>query len=282
VTAPGEHIYSAHDGLRLFWRDWGDGLAPATPLLCLPGLTRNGKDFAALAQRLAPTRRILSPDYRGRGKSAHDPDWRNYRPEIVLRDVIDLLAATGVHRCIVIGTSYGGLLGLGLAVAAPTVLAGLVLNDIGPEIESPAYAHLLSVIGADRPLDDWGQATEALKAMFPSLVFQNPASWEAAARNTWTEGADGRLHIEWDPALARLLRNAPRTPDFWHLFRAARRVPMLALRGEKSDMLSPACFDRMAAAKPDLARVTVPGAGHVPTLDEPESRAALDAFIAAL
>lgn len=281
-ASPRERRFSAQDGLTLFWRDYGNARSDALPVLCLPGLTRNGKDFASLADRLSATRRVLCPDYRGRGRSAYDPDWRNYRPETVLNDIVHLLAAAGVHRCIVIGTSFGGLLGLGLAAAMPTAMAGLVMNDIGPDIDTGPYAQLLDVIGRDHPLSGWDQAVPALRAMFPALVFQDESAWEPAARNTWKEGGDGLLHIDWDPALARRLRRTPAPAPLWTLYRAVRRLPVLAVRGEKSEMLSPQCFDRMAQEKPDLARVTVPGAGHVPTLDEPEPRAAIDAFLAAL
>lgn len=273
-----ERFFASQDDRRLYFRDYGDPLSDRTPVLCLTGLTRNAKDFASFAGRLAETRRVLCPDYRGRGRSQYDPDWRNYTPHTCLMDVMHLLAATGVHRVVVIGTSFGGLLGLGLAVARPAALAGLVLNDIGPEIVPGPFRHLVAVIGRDHPLDSWDQAVPTFKAMFPALRFREEATWGAAARNTWREGADGRLHIDWDPNLARAMRGP--TPPLWHLFRAARRIPMLALRGEKSDILSPACFARMRVEKPDLAAVEVPGAAHVPTLDEPEARSALDDFLA--
>lgn len=280
TPAAREHRFSARDGLRLFWREYGDPLSDAMPLLCLPGMTRNGKDFTAFAIRHASGRRILCPDYRGRGRSAYAADWRSYTPETCLDDLVHLMAVAGVHRCIVVGTSFGGLLGVGLAAVMPSAVAALVMNDIGPEIEAPTFAGLLEVIGRDHPLSSWNEAVPALRAMFPRLVFSDERSWDAAARNTWREGDDGRLHIDWDPALAKPLKRTPSPKPLWGLFRAVGRIPVLALRGEHSDMLSAACFARMAVEKPDIRRVTIAGAGHTPTLDEPDARAALDDFLA--
>lgn len=278
-TAARERFFASHDDRRLFYRDFGDPLAPRTPVLCLPGLTRNGKDFDALAARLAETRRVICPDYRGRGRSQYDPDWHNYGPETTLRDIADLLTVTGAYRVVAIGTSFGGLLGMGLAVLMPTAVAGLVLNDIGPEFEPGPYRHLMAAIGRDHPLQSWDQAVPALRALFPALAFRDPAAWEVAARHTWRAGADGRLHVDWDVRLVRAFGDKPPQP-LWHLFRAVRCLPVLAFRGEKSDILTPACFARMVEEKPDLTAVEVAGAAHVPTLDEPEARAALDAFLA--
>ena len=127
-----EATVSAQDGLALYYRDYGDALASKTPVLCLPGLTRNSADFAELAARLSRGRRVLCPDYRGRGRSAYDSNWRNYDPYVYINDISHLLAATGIGRAVIVGTSMGGLLAMGLAVLRPTLVAGAVLNDIGP------------------------------------------------------------------------------------------------------------------------------------------------------
>jgi len=274
-----ERNYTTQDGLRLYFRDYGDPLSPALPLLCLPGLTRNSADFDGLARRLSPLRRVLCPDYRGRGRSQYDTDWRNYTPRAILNDLRHLLAAANIHRTVVIGTSFGGLLGMGLAVAAPTVLAGLITNDIGPEINAAETQRLLALLGTDRPQPDWEAAAAAVREMFPTLASRDPEDWQRMVRNTYREGADGLLHFDWDPAIVRLLMRGAEPPDLWRLFRAAARTPMLAIRGENSPMLSRSCFDTMAAEKPDLERLTVTGTGHAPTLDEPESRAAIDIFL---
>ena len=274
-----ERRFSAQDGLRIHYRDYGDPLSSALPVLCLPGLTRNGLDFERLALRLAPERRVLCPDYRGRGRSQYDRDKRNYTPRTDINDMVHLLAATNIHRVAIVGASFGGLLAMGIAVASPTAVAGLVLNDIGPDINQPELARLLAVLGADRPQPNWDAAIAAVKDMFPTLAFRDPATWRRMTGNTFREGADGLLHFDWDVAVTRMLRKGGALPDLWLLFRAVARLPVLAIRGENSTLLLPACFDRMAAEKPDLVRLTVAGAGHTPTLEEPEARAAIDAFL---
>jgi pimeloyl-ACP methyl ester carboxylesterase len=274
-----DRFFASQDDRRLYFRDGGDPLSARTPVLCLAGLTRSSRDFTALASRLAEKRRVLCLDYRGRGRSQYDPNWRNYTAETCLMDIRHLLAVAGVDRVVVIGTSFGGLLGLGLAVMMPNAISGLVMNDVGPEIVPGPFARLVDLIGRDHPLSSWDEAVPYLKQMFPALAFQDESAWPAAARHTWREGSDGKLHVDWDINLARALSSEP-PPPMWHLFRAVRRIPVLALRGSKSDILSPQCFARMAVEKPDLVAVEIPGAAHVPTLDEPEARAAVDDFLA--
>ena len=233
-----ERHISAQDGLQLYWRDYGNALSPRLPVLCLSGLTRNSRDFTELAERLSLTRRVLCPDYRGRGFSARDPNWRNYEARTYLNDVLHVLTAADVHRAVVIGTSLGGLLAMALAVLRPTSVAGIVLNDIGPEITPGGLERILAYIGTNRPQPDW------------------------------------------DTALVKpLLRGRGYVQDLWPLFRAIRTIPALAFRGERSDVLSAEAFERMGEAKPDMIRVTVPGAAHAPALDDPVCERSLDEFL---
>jgi pimeloyl-ACP methyl ester carboxylesterase len=275
-----ERWLGAQDGLRLFFRDYGDPLAPGTPVLCLGGLARNSKDFDRLAGRLSERRRVICPDYRGRGRSAYDPDWRNYRPEVYLRDLIHLLAACNLHRVILCGTSMGGLLSMGLAVATPTALAGVVLNDIGPDLSPDGLSRILDYVGVDRPQPDWDAAVAHLKSLLPRLGLDSEAKWRRFAQATYRKGDDGLLHYDWDVALAKyLIRSGGTTLDLWKLYGALRRRPVLAFRGALSDVLSEASFTRMADMKPDLIQVTVPDVGHTPMLDEPSSEQAIDDFL---
>jgi pimeloyl-ACP methyl ester carboxylesterase len=275
-----ECIYRSQDDLPLYWRDYGDPASRRTPVLCLAGLTRNSKDFHVLARQLCSERRVLAPDYRGRGRSARDPDWRHYRPETYLADLLDLLTVAGVHRAIVVGTSMGGLLAMGLAALRPTVLAGVILNDVGPEIAGPGYQRILDYIGTDRPEPDWDGAVAELKRMFPMLSLDTPAKWMRMADASYCRGEDGILHFDWDVAVVRGLGGKPaQLPDLWSLYRGLGPRPVLAIRGGLSDVLSEATFDRMAQVKPDLQRVVVPNVGHVPALDEPESATAIHEFI---
>ncbi len=274
-----ERRVTAQDGLSLCFRDYGDRQSSRTPVLCLGGLTRNSKDFDELARRLTADRRVVCPDYRGRGRSDYDADWRNYRPEIYIRDILDLLTAAGLHRVVVVGTSLGGLLAMGLAVARPTAIAGVVLNDIGPEIDGAGLANIVEYLRGHAAQPDWNSAVVFLKKNFKNLSINTDEQWRNFALKLFREEPDGTLRQDFDPAIARPFgRNDGAQPDLWALFRALRQVPTLAIRGGVSDILSAETFDRMAEEKPDLRRVTVPDVGHVPFLDEPECVAAIDEF----
>lgn len=283
-----EHDYrerwvSAQDGLRLYARDYGDPLAPAPPLLCLTGLTRNSKDFNDLAQRHAARRRVVCPDYRGRGRSAYDPDWRNYQPEVYVRDLMALLAALSLHKVVICGTSLGGLLAMGLSVATPSALAGVILNDVGPELNPGGLSRILEYVGVDKPQGDWDGAIAHLKQLFGADSLAGEAKWRSFAEATYRRRDDGLLHYDWDTALAKpLLADRGQVPDLWRLYGALKRVPVLAIRGERSDVLSEATFARMAELKPDLIQVTVPEVGHTPELDEEPAERAIDGFLESL
>jgi pimeloyl-ACP methyl ester carboxylesterase len=273
-----ERYLTAQDGLRLYFRDYGDPLSPRLPLICLSGLVRNSADFADLAERHAGERRVICPDYRGRGRSAYDSAWLNYEPFVYANDIAHLIAATGLERVIVVGTSLGALLAMGLAVLKPAALGAVVLNDLGPELSPGGLGRILDYIGNDRPQPDWPSAVRHLRELLPTLSIRSEEGWLKFARATYREGADGLLHFDWDMNVARPLARNRVLPDLWPYFHALRRLPVLALRGALSDVLSAETFERMALAKPDLRRVTVASSGHAPTLNEPEA-AAVDEFI---
>jgi pimeloyl-ACP methyl ester carboxylesterase len=271
---------SAQDGLELSFRDYGDTLSPRHPLLCLSGLTRNSKDFHDLAGHHAAARRIVALDYRGRGRSDYDPDPGNYRPEVYVSDILQLLAAANLHDVVVIGTSLGGLLAMGLATVMPTALAGVILNDVGPTLEPEASRRIVKILRAVPPQPDWPAAVSYLKRTMPQLNFATEAKWRRFAEATYRPSDDGRLRPDWDPAILRNLgRDVSQLPDLWRLYRALGKLPVLAVRGEASTVLSEETFQRMAAENPDLVQVTVPRVGHAPALDEPLVEKAIDDFL---
>ncbi|MGH6947134.1 MAG: alpha/beta fold hydrolase [Kiloniellales bacterium] len=273
-----ERFVSVQDGRRLFVRDEGPLAAGNTPVLCLPGLTRNGSDFEELARHLAKQRRVVRLDYRGRGRSERDPDWRNYRPSMTVADTLQTIAALDLHRILAVGTSFGGGLAMALAVAGPLTLAGAVLNDIAPDIEPRASARILDYVAKDRPQRDWESAIAFLQSTLPNLPLRSEDDWLRFAKSTYRQGSDGLLHYDWDTALARPFREE-KPADLRPLFRALARHPILAIRGALSDVVSEAAFATMAAAKPDLRRVVVPEVGHAPALDEPPVLEAIDALL---
>lgn len=273
--------FSAQDGLRLHYRDYGDPLAPGMPILCLAGLTRNSTDFHEFALRHADRHRVLALDLRGRGLSAHDPDYRNYHPIVYALDVTHLLMLTHCHQVVVVGTSLGGILGMALATIMPACLAGAVLNDIGPQVEGKGIARINGYVGKppDRMTmqDAAGELAKQFGQAFPDY---SEADWLAEARRSYVERPDGGVALNYDPAIGRALaQQSADRPDLWPYFRCLRHVPVLALRGDRSDILSEATVERMQREHENLTAVTIPERGHTPTLSEPASVAALDRFL---
>lgn len=270
------HRISAWDGLPLVVREWRDGDALA-PLLCLPGLVRTSGDFAALALRLGAGRRVVAPDYPGRGQSGRSRNIARYAPEACARDVLDICAALHLHRVIAIGTSFGGLLSMGLAAARPTLLRAVVLNDVGPDIGSAGTDFVRRFVADDPAFPDLDAAVAHLRARLPPLSLEGNEAWRAMAALTYAPGPDGRLHPLWDTRIAKLLNGA--TPDLWALFGGLAHLPLLLVRGEVSEILLPETVERMQARRPDMTVVSLPGIGHAPTLIEAEVIAALHGFM---
>lgn len=265
---------SAADGLKLHAREYGPRISPTLPVVCLPGMARHAADFHDLAVALAEEdkrpRRVLALDYRGRGRSEWDRDWRRYDLKVEMNDVLQVLAAAGVHEAVLVGTSRGGLLAMMLSAARPGLIRGAVLNDAGPVVEVKGLVRLRGYIGKIPTPRNYGEGAEIMRrlsdAQFPAF---GGAEWETAARGTWNEGDRGKLSLAYDPALAKTLEGldpeAP-LPSLWPLFDGLRRVPVLVLRGEHSDILSRETLNAMAERHPELEQVVVPGQGHAPML----------------
>ncbi len=278
-----EHRYAAASGgLTLFARDYG-GDGP--PLLLMHGLTRNSADFEPLAAELASSYRLIVPDQRGRGLSEHDPVAANYRPDVYVADMFALLDGLGITRCGLIGTSMGGLMAMIMGAMQPPIVAAMVLNDVGPELDPAGIARISGYVGGGSDgFADWDQAAAACAAInasaFPDF---GPDEWEVWARRTCTERADGQIAFAYDPAIARGFEGegevAP--PDLWPLWDALSAIPVLTVRGALSDLLAPATVQQMAARHSGpFASVEVPDRGHAPLLDEPAALAAIDSFLA--
>lgn len=271
------HRFSAHDGLQLAAREW-DGPEGRTPILCLPGLTRSADDFAALAARHAGRRRVLALDHIGHGESARPEALSRYAIPNSLRDVLDAMAALHCPRAVIVGTSFGGILAMVLAVVRPTAIAGVVLNDVGPRLEDVGFDHVQGFVGRDPALPSLDAAVAHLRAVLPPLVMDEDG-WRRFALLTYAPDAQGVFHPRWDIRIADALRGAGKAPDLWPAFRALAHVPLMLVRGELSELLSAETAARMRAARPDMAFVNVPGTGHCPTLEEPVVMGALDRFL---
>ncbi len=272
--------YDAADGLRLHARDY-DHDGPLLPVLCLPGLTRNARDFEDVAERLSAERRVICPDFRGRGASQYAGDPKSYRPDVEMADTLALLDHLGIERAVIIGTSRGGLVGMMMAAAAPHRVAGLLLNDIGPRLEKDGLLRIRSYLGRDMTAPGWAHAVARLKSGNPGIVGLSDSGWEAFARRLFREEG-GSVIADYDPALAVVFPSAEAigkgpVPELWQIYETA--APVAILRGENSDLLSAATVEEMVARHKDAEAVTVQARGHVPFLDEPEAWAAIERLL---
>ena len=282
-VAYAEHLIAAEDGVRLYARDYAAETHNRTPVVCLPGLTRNSKDFETIAPHLARSRRVICPDFRGRGRSERaDPS--TYRPDAELADTLAVLDRLGIHRVAILGTSRGGIVAMVMAAKALDRMAGVAFNDIGPRIDKRGLLRIRSYLGTDPAFADWRQAAAALKATNPGFPALTDAEWMAFARRVFRD-ENGMPRADYDPGLTQNFPTiaeieAAEAPELWGLLDLMAEIPSLVLRGENSDLLSAETVHEMQRHHKGMSAVTVAGRGHVPFLDEPESVAAIDQWIA--
>ncbi|WP_159976898.1 MULTISPECIES: alpha/beta fold hydrolase [unclassified Novosphingobium] len=280
-----DRFWSSRDGLKLHFRDYPapEGAEGLLPVLCLHGLTRNARDFDVLAPRLAASRRVICPDLRGRGDSEYARDSATYTPMQYCEDVLALLDQEGIDRFVAIGTSLGGLMTMGLATVIPERIAGAVLNDVGPWLEPVGLARIKEYVGQGRSFATWVHAARGLEdaqgGAYPghSLDF-----WIGRAKRLMTITGNGRVAFDYDMKIAEpfLELDVDEQPDLWPAWEALSGTPVLILRGALSDLLSDATLTEMLRRIPKTEAVTLPDVGHAPTLDEPESIAAIDRLLA--
>jgi len=286
VSTPATLTWRGRAGLRLHATDYrGRGDEHRRPVVCIPGLTRNARDFEDVAPWLAAQgRRVIAIDLRGRGRSEYDANAGNYRPDVYAHDVQALLHAAGIKRAHMLGTSLGGIVAMMLALQKLDCVAGAVLNDIGPEAGAAGLARIAGYVGKVAPVTSWDAAAAYVQqingASFPHF---GPDDWARFARRTFRDSPTGKPEFDYDPRIsrpapsARALRLASML--LWRGFRRlATQRPTLVLRGALSDLLEPATVARMKRAAPTLLVSEVPGVGHAPSLDEPVAREALAAY----
>ncbi|MDB5662961.1 MAG: alpha/beta hydrolase fold protein [Sphingomonas bacterium] len=265
------------DGLRLHYRDY-PGPAERPPILCLPGLTRNARDFAGVAEALAGEWRLICIDLRGRGESAYAKDPMSYVPLVYLQDIEALIDALAIDRLVLFGTSLGGIMALLLGAAGNARLAGALINDIGPTIEPAGLARIRTYVGRGTSWPTWLHAARGLsdnhRTIYPDYAIED---WLRMAKRMCRLTAAGRIVPDYDARIAEPFRlpGGETGIDMWPALDGLGGVPSLLVRGGTSDILSEATAEEMARRLPKLARVTLPRVGHAPTLDEPESRAAI-------
>jgi pimeloyl-ACP methyl ester carboxylesterase len=280
--------YASFDDLKLYVRHYPAPDAKLRSVICLPGLTRNARDFNYLASYLSThpekPRNVYCLDYRGRGRSQYDRNWRNYAPFIELLDVLDFLTIYGLHKVGIVGTSRGGMIAMLMAALRPTAMGPVVLNDIGPVIETRGLARIIGYVGRMPVPKSWTDAVMILREMneraFPDF---SDAEWEEIARDVFDE-RKGRPARAYDRKLARALGTIDLSrpiPDLWPQFIALGQVPAFVVRGANSDLLSAETLEAMVERHPNLRTLTVPDQGHAPVLKEPVTVEAIGAFFAA-
>ncbi|MCG3267028.1 alpha/beta fold hydrolase [Yoonia sp. I 8.24] len=265
--------FTSQDGLTLHYTDQGTGL----PVIALAGLTRNGADF----DHIAPTwpTRLIRPDYRGRGQS----DWADpatYTIPHEAADVLTLMNHLNIDKAAILGTSRGGLIAMTLAITAKDRLLGVALNDIGPELKPGGLSVIMDYIGRNPAQKTYAQAAAARAHLWTTFENVPMDRWMAEVKAHYEETPEG-LIIRYDPKLrdAVIASGAQPMPDLWPLFDAFDGLPLALIRGVNSDLLSAETADEMSRRRPDMIRADIPGRGHVPFLDEPQSLTALHAWL---
>ena len=280
-----DHFYrSADDRLDLYARIYD---AEGPPLLLMHGLTRNSGDFEALAGHLAGKYRLIVPDQRGRGRSGYDPDPEHYNPAVYAADMFTLLDGLQIAKVGLIGTSMGGLIAMIMTAMNSHRTGGLILNDIGPDVEQSGLDRIQSYVGALEPFADWDAAAAHCKRInIDAFTDVAEGFWMEFARHTCTQLADGRVQLAYDPSISAGFSDdsahvAP--PDLWPMWDELAAIPVLSIRGVLSDILSTQTVMEMQRRHPhNFTAVEIPNRGHAPMLDEPEALKAIDAFLQSL
>jgi pimeloyl-ACP methyl ester carboxylesterase len=275
-----DRYWTSRDGLKLHYRDYA-GRTDRPPLLMLHGLTRNSRDFENVAARYAGDWRVIAVDFRGRGQSARDPNSAQYVPGTYAADVIQLLDELRIGEAVFLGTSLGGLVTMIVAQVAPERIAGVLLNDVGPELDLSGIDRIKTYVGKPVVFRDWDEAAETLEERAGDVHPRyGRAEWLRFAKRICRETDQG-VEFDYDVAIADPFNagNTGEVPNAWPYYRALAGRPILVLRGETSDLLSDAAAQRMATEITDVEVVTVPRVGHAPDLDEPEAIDAIDRLL---
>ncbi len=277
-----DRFWSSRDGLKLHFRDY-PGRDDRVPVVCLPGLTRNARDFEDVAARLVGHWRVICPDMRGRSDSAYARDAATYNPLQYVEDLGELFEQEGIGRFISIGTSLGGLMTMIMGMTAPQRIAGAVLNDVGPYIEPAGFRRISGYVGQGRSFPTWMHAARALaEAQGQAYPDFQTADWLVLARRVMTLSSNGRIVFDYDMKIAEPFAqlDIDAQPDLWPGVDGLSGKPVLILRGALSDLFSEATLAGMVKRLPDAEAVTIARVGHAPTLDEPEAVAAIDRLLA--
>jgi pimeloyl-ACP methyl ester carboxylesterase len=271
----------SNDGLRLHYRDYA-GPPDRPPIICIPGLTRNARDFEGVAGRLGGAWRVICVELRGRGESAYAKDPMSYVPLTYLQDMEALIRELALDRFVLFGTSLGGLITMLLSVGEHARIAAALINDIGPVLDERGLERIRSYVGRTQSWPTWLHAARhfanVLHDVYPDWTLEQ---WLVFAKRLCKLGSNGRISFDYDMRIAEPFRipGGATGFDLQRAFEGLAGIPSLVVRGELSDLLSAATVQRMLSAMPDMEAVTVSRVGHAPTLDEPEAIAAIERLL---
>ena len=274
--------WDSADGLRLHYRDYS-GPATRTPIICMPGLTRNARDFEPIAELLGGKRRMIAIDFRGRGDSAYAKDPMSYMPITYMQDVDALLRGLDLKAFITLGTSLGGIVSMLLATVWKDKMKGAILNDIGPDIGAKGAERIRSYVGQTRSFETWVHAARSMAdahgAVYPDFKLDD---WLRLAKRTCKLSNNGRIVFDYDMKIAEpfKLPGGEAGVDLWPVFDSLLGIPLLVLRGATSDILEKPVATKMLKKHGAATLATIPRVGHAPSLDEPEALEAIKGFLA--
>ena len=278
--------WMSDEGLRLHYRDYpaSEGAADHPPIICIPGLTRNARDFEGVAARLAGNWRLICVELRGRGESAYARNAMSYVPPVYLGDLETLIAGLRLKRFVLFGTSLGGLMTMLLALRDSSRIAGALLNDVGPDIDPRGMKRLRAMVGRSQSWPTWLHAARhyavVKEAIYPKWKIED---WLRHAKRLCRLNQSGRIVLDYDMRIGEPFKAGGTVEfDMWPAFAALRNVPTLVVHGARSDILAPATLARMQNEHPGLQVVTLPHVGHEPTLEEPQSVEAVDRLLASV
>ena len=279
-----ERSWQSPDGLELYFRDYAGDDTGKLPVVCLHGLTRNSRDFDALAPHIASLgHRVIVPDMRGRGQSAYAEDSASYAVPTYIADVMALFEQERMKRFISIGTSMGGLMTMLIAQFAPDRIGGAVINDIGPVVDPQGIDKIKTYLGKGGSFPTWMHAARSLEEVHgDSHPTFDTNDWIRMAKRSMSLCNNGRIAFDYDMKIADPFNEADENavpPDLWPGFEALAGKPLVLVRGALSTILSEETLAEMQRRAPGADIVVVPNAGHAPTLDEPEVRSAIDALL---
>lgn len=287
-SEPETFTWKSQDGLTLSGRQWFPARNTGNPtILCIPGLSRNTRDFNEIAKFLQEKDyHVVALDYRGRGDSAWDPEWQNYALPVEGHDIDDAITHLGIGRFAVLGTSRGGMHAMAMTHRyGPERMIGVILNDVGPHLEMKSIHRIAASIGKVMEFEDFDALADHLTHMLTTqFADMDRAAWLKLAGQLGS-AKDGKVVLDYDPHLAHafgFIDDGTPVPDLWPLFEGLKKVPLLVIHGALSDLLSEETCEKMLECHPDAKVLTVPGQGHAPLLWDIETKSGIADFLGRL